>query len=212
MLILLIISVIIQLKQPRKKFLIRRWMVCRPAPACLRVCVLTPLSFCSREDFEPSLLHPGLEPPHYELCALRRAASADLADAAPAEDFDQFHKLRRSSSRCIRDHHCGSQQGSAHGSVHGSRSNLSTREAGVDADGGGPLGRQSPGPPRHTAPPARRSVVVMKHSCSQDGAEEEEEEEELTMDEGVLRHQQHHLYHGSSGHQHTVHRTLSNDF
>eukprot|EP00066_Takifugu_rubripes_P009487 XP_003976487.1 PREDICTED: neuropilin and tolloid-like protein 1 [Takifugu rubripes] len=145
-LILLIISVIIQLKQPRKKYIIRR------------------------EDFDPALLHSGVEPPHYELCALRRAPSGDLADAALAEDFEKFHKLRRSSSRCIRDHHCGSQQGSVHGSIHGSRSNLSMRDATIPADGGAAvaLSQQSPRLPQHTAPAGRRSVVVMKHSYSQD--------------------------------------------
>ncbi|MEQ2172091.1 hypothetical protein GOODEAATRI_017454, partial [Goodea atripinnis] len=95
--ILLIISVIIQIKQPRKKYVIRR------------------------DDFDPALLHPGFEPPHYELCTLRRAPSGDLTDAALADDFEKFHKLRRSESKCIRDHHCGSQQGSLHGSIHGSR-------------------------------------------------------------------------------------------
>ncbi|TWW73965.1 Neuropilin and tolloid-like protein 1 [Takifugu flavidus] len=131
-LVLLIISVIIQLKQPRKKYIIRR------------------------EDFDPALLHSGVEPPHYELCALRRAPSGDLADAALAEDFEKFHKLRRSSSRCIRDHHCGSQQGSVHGSIHGSRSNLSMRDATIPADGGAAvaLSQQSPRLPQHTAPRA----------------------------------------------------------
>ncbi|XP_029687474.1 neuropilin and tolloid-like protein 1 isoform X1 [Takifugu rubripes] len=195
-LILLIISVIIQLKQPRKKYIIRR------------------------EDFDPALLHSGVEPPHYELCALRRAPSGDLADAALAEDFEKFHKLRRSSSRCIRDHHCGSQQGSVHGSIHGSRSNLSMRDATIPADGGAAvaLSQQSPRLPQHTAPAGRRSVVVMKHSYSQDGtgrsrAEEEEEEEELVMDQGHSTNMHHHHYHhGSWGHDHAVHRTLSNDF
>lgn len=177
-----------------------------------------------REDFDPALLHPGVEPPHYELCTLRRAPSGDLADAALDEDFDKFHKLHRSSSKCIRDHHCGSQQGSVHGSLHGSRSNLSLRDAAIPADGGalvppGPLSQQSPRLSQHVAPAGRRSVVVMKHSCSQDGAEryraeeEEDEEEELMMDEGstISRHH-HHFHHYSSGHEHAVHRTLSNDF
>lgn len=179
------------------------------------------LSFPSghREDFDPSLLHSGVEPPHYELCTLRRAPSGDLADAALAEDFEKFHKLRRSSSKCIRDHHCGSQQGSVHGSIHGSRSNLSMRDATIPADGGAAvtLSQQSPRLPHHTAPAGRRSVVVMKHSYSQDGTEryraEEEEEEELMMDEGNSMSLHHHyIHHGSSGHDHTVHRTLSNDF
>lgn len=143
-----------------------------------------------------------MEPPHYELCALRHAPSPNLADAALAEDFEKFHKLRRSSSKCIREHHCGSQQGSIHDSVHGSRSSLSGRDTTSAADGGALL------------PPAgRRSVVVMKHSCSQDGsdryrAEEEEEEEGNT----ISMHHHHHFLHGPSGQEHPVHRSLSNDF
>lgn len=170
-----------------------------------------------REDFDPAFLHSGAEPPHYELCALRRAPSGDLADAALAEDFEKFHKLRRSSSKCIRDHHCGSQQGSVHGSIHGSRSNLSMRDATIPADGAAAvtLSQQSPRLSQHTAPAGRRSVVVMKHSYSQDGTERygAEEEDELVMDEGngISMHR-YHVHHGSSGHDHAVHRTLSNDF
>lgn len=171
-----------------------------------------------REDFDPALLHPGVEPPHYELCALRRAPSVDLADAAMAEDFEKFHKLRRSSSKCIRDHHCGSQHGSVHGSVHGSihgsRSNLSMRDATIPADGGAlappvVLGQQSPRPSHHSGAAGRRSVVVMKHSYSQDGADRyrAQEDEDLMEDEGNTFSTHPHLHH-----EHTVHRTLSNDF
>lgn len=200
--ILLIISVIIQVKQPRKKYIIRR------------------------DDFDPALLHPGFEPPHYELCTLRRAPSGDLTDAALAEDFEKFHKLRRSSSKCIRDHHCGSFQGSVHGSVHGSRSNLSMRDATIAADGGAlvpPLppvmvSQQSPRLSHHTTPAGRRSILVMKHSYSQDGAEgyRAEEEDDLMTDDGptTSQHHMHHhqIHHGTPGLDHAVHRTLSNDF
>uniref|UniRef100_A0A3Q4N3P3 Neuropilin (NRP) and tolloid (TLL)-like 1 n=1 Tax=Neolamprologus brichardi TaxID=32507 RepID=A0A3Q4N3P3_NEOBR len=152
--ILLIISVIIQVKQPRKKYIIRR------------------------DDFDPALLHPGFEPPHYELCTLRRAPSGELTDPALAEDFDKFHKLRRSESKCIRDHHCGSHQGS----VHGSRSNLSVRDATIVPDGGALV------PQLH-----RRNIVVMKHSYSQDaaGGYRAEEEEDLMMDDGPTTSQHH---------------------
>ncbi|KAA8586689.1 hypothetical protein FQN60_016381 [Etheostoma spectabile] len=203
--ILLIISVIIQVKQPRKKYIIRR------------------------DDFDPALLHPGFEPPHYELCTLRRTPSGELTDAALAEDFENFHKLRRSSSKCIRDHHCGSFHGSMHGSVHGSRSNLSMRDATISADGGAlvpppmsppMMGLQSSRLSHHTTPAGRRSMMVMKHSYSQDGAEgygeEEDEEDDLMMDDGptTSQHHMHHhqIHHGTSGLDHTVHRTLSNDF
>ncbi|XP_026006740.1 neuropilin and tolloid-like protein 1 [Astatotilapia calliptera] len=196
--ILLIISVIIQVKQPRKKYIIRR------------------------DDFDPALLDPGFEPPHYELCTLRRAPSGELTDPALAEDFDKFHKLRRSESKCIRDHHCGSHQGS----VHGSRSNLSVRDATIVPDGGAlvpqlqpvMVNQQSPRLSHHNTPTSRRNIVVMKHSYSQDaaGGYRAEEEEDLMMDDGPTT-SQHHMYHhpihhGPSGLDHTVHRTLSNDF
>ncbi|XP_034054984.1 neuropilin and tolloid-like protein 1 isoform X2 [Gymnodraco acuticeps] len=181
----------------------------------------------SRDDFDPALLHPGFEPPHYELCTLRRTPSGDLNDAAMAEDYEKFHKLRRSSSKCIRDHHCGSFPGSMHGSVHGSRSNLSMRDATIVADGGGlvppPLppgmgSQQSPHLSQHTTPAGHRSILMMKHSYSQDGAEgyRAEEDEDFMMDDGPTTSQQrmyhHHMHHGTSGQDHTVHRTLSNDF
>ncbi|XP_063742396.1 neuropilin and tolloid-like protein 1 isoform X2 [Eleginops maclovinus] len=202
-LILLIISVIIQVKQPRKKYIIRR------------------------DDFDPALLHPGFEPPHYELCTLRRTPSGDLNDADMTEDYEKFHKLRRSSSKCIRDHHCGSFPGSMHGSVHDSRSNLSMRDATIAADGGGlvppPLppgmvSQQSPHLSHHTTPGGHRSILVMKHSYSQDAAEgyRAEEDEDLMMEDGPTTSQQrmyhHQMHHGSSGLEHAVHRTLSNDF
>lgn len=191
---------------------------------CVFLCVLLFPLLTLRDDFDPALLHPGFEPPHYELCTLRRSPSGDLADAAMAEDFEKFHKLRRSSSKCIRDHHCGSQHGSAHGSVHGSRSNLSMREAGGVGDGGAlapplpPVNQQSPRLSHHTTPTGRRSILVMKHSYSQDGGERyrQEEDDDLMMDDGptTSQHHMHHhqMHHGMMGLDHTVHRTLSNDF
>ncbi|KAG9347920.1 hypothetical protein JZ751_003937, partial [Albula glossodonta] len=126
----------VQIKQPRKKYIIRR------------------------EDFDPTMFQEVFEPPHYELCTLRSAAaSADLVDLA--DDFENYHKLRRSSSRCIHDHHCGSQISS----LKGSRSNLSTRDATILTD-------IQPQPVRPLIPPTnRRSILVMKHSYSQDAAD-----------------------------------------
>lgn len=178
-----------------------------------------------RDDFDPALLHPGFEPPHYELCTLRRDPSSDLTDTALAEDFERFHKLHRSSSKCIRDHHCGSHQGSMHDSVHGSRSSLSIRDASVPAEGG-PLvpplppvmvGQQSPHLSHHTTPSGQRSILVMKHSYSQDGAVGcRSEEKDLMVDDGptTSQHHMHHHqgHHGISGLEHAVHLTLSNDF
>uniref|UniRef100_A0A3Q2DT50 Neuropilin (NRP) and tolloid (TLL)-like 1 n=2 Tax=Cyprinodon variegatus TaxID=28743 RepID=A0A3Q2DT50_CYPVA len=201
--ILLIISVIIQIKQPRKKYVIRR------------------------DEFDPALLQPSFEPPHYELCTIRRAPSGDLTDAALADDFEKFHKLRRSESKCIRDHHCGSHHGSIHGSIHGSRSNLSLRDATIAPDGGPTIPpmspmmvkQMSPHLSHHNTPAGRRSILVMKHSYSQDAAEAyraEDDEDDLMMDVGptTSQHHMHHhqIHHGSSGLDHVFHRALSNDF
>ncbi|XP_077471816.1 neuropilin and tolloid-like protein 1 isoform X2 [Stigmatopora argus] len=200
--ILLIISVIIQIKQPRKKYIIRR------------------------DDFDPALLQSGLEPPHYELCTLRHVPSGDLTDAAMGDEFDKSHKLRRSSSKCIRDHHCGSQQGSMHDIVQGSRGNLNMREASIDHDSGalvpqlpaGIVSQQSPRFSHHMTPVGQRNIFVMKHSYSQDEADgyREDDIDDLMMDAGptTSRRHGHHqqFHHGLPGLDHTVHRTLSNDF
>lgn len=110
-----------------------------------------------------------------------------------------------------------------HGSVHGSRSNLSMRDATISADGGAlvppvMVSQQSPRLSHHTTPAGRRSILVMKHSYSQDGAEgyRGEEDDDLMVDDGptTSQHHMHHhqIHHGTSGHDHTFHRTLSNDF
>lgn len=71
------------------------------------------------------------DPPHYELFSLRdKEISSDLADLS--EELDSFHKLRRSStmSRCVHEHHCGSQASvaTAGGSMKHSRTTLSSME------------------------------------------------------------------------------------
>ncbi|XP_053741478.1 neuropilin and tolloid-like protein 2 isoform X2 [Synchiropus splendidus] len=86
-LLLLIVSVLVQLKQPRKKVLVRK----------------------------SKLLHQGdlqevFDPPHYELLTLRdKEMSRDMGDLS--EELQSLQALRRSSSgsRCIHEHHCGSQ-------------------------------------------------------------------------------------------------------
>ncbi|CAL9697931.1 unnamed protein product [Knipowitschia caucasica] len=175
-LILLIVSVIVQIKQPRKKYILRR------------------------EDFDPTLFQEVFEPPHYELCTLRSttsaaAASADLVDLA--EDFENYHALRRASSRCVHDHHCGSSNpGSAHFSQlslsgRGSRGNLSTREATLLTDL-----PQAPMSVRPLLPSAgnRRSILVMKHSYSQEAADngcdlDDDMEEVPTTSHRLSRHE-----------------------
>ncbi|XP_076152014.1 neuropilin and tolloid-like protein 1 [Alosa pseudoharengus] len=175
--ILLIVSGIIQMKQPRKKYIVRR------------------------DDFDPNLFHEAFEPPHYELCTLRRDNSAEM-DELPQD----FQKLRRSSSKCIRDHHCGSHASSAHGS----RTDLSLREAAAaaaaHADSQAMLPHLPLHPPLHhtiTTPSGRRSILVMKHSYSHDGAEECDPEDD-ELDEGPS--------HGRARLERAVHRSVSNDF
>ncbi|XP_025958523.1 neuropilin and tolloid-like protein 1 [Dromaius novaehollandiae] len=154
--ILIVVSVIVQIKQPRKKFVQRK------------------------TDFDQTVFQEVFEPPHYELCTLRGTGpTADLADVA--DDFENYHKLRRSSSKCIHDHHCGSQLSS----TKGSRSNLSTRDASV-------LTEIQPQPVKPLIQPMnRRNILVMKHSYSQDAAdacEIDEIEEVPTTSHRLSRH------------------------
>lgn len=154
--ILIIISVIVQIKQPRKKYVQRK------------------------SDFDQTVFQEVFEPPHYELCTLRgTAATADFADVA--DDFENYHKLRRSSSKCVHDHHCGSQVSS----TKGSRSNLSTRDASV-------LTEMPPQPIKPLIPPmSRRNILVMKHNYSQDAADAcdiDEIEEVPTTSHRLSRH------------------------
>ncbi|NXQ33046.1 NETO1 protein, partial [Alaudala cheleensis] len=154
--ILIVISIVVQIKQPRKKFVQRK------------------------TDFDQTVFQEVFEPPHYELCTLRgTGTTADLADVA--DDFENYHKLRRSSSKCIHDHHCGSQVSS----IKGSRSNLSTRDASV-------LTEIQPQPVKPLVQPMnRRNILVMKHSYSQDAAdacEIDEIEEVPTTSHRLSRH------------------------
>uniref|UniRef100_A0A8C9L7F5 Neuropilin and tolloid like 2 n=1 Tax=Pavo cristatus TaxID=9049 RepID=A0A8C9L7F5_PAVCR len=100
-LVLLIISILVQIKQPRKKV-----MACKTA-------------------FNKTGFQEVFDPPHYELFSLRdKEISADLADLS--EELENYQKMRRSStaSRCIHDHHCGSQASN----IKQSRTNLSSME------------------------------------------------------------------------------------
>ena len=102
-LVLLIISILVQMKQPRKKVVARR-------PAV----------------FNKAGFQEVFDPPHYELFSLRdKELSSDLAELS--EELESFHKLRRSStvSRCVHEHHCGAQVPS---SAKQSRSTLSSME------------------------------------------------------------------------------------
>ncbi|XP_010771380.1 neuropilin and tolloid-like protein 2, partial [Notothenia coriiceps] len=105
-LVLLIISILVQMKQPRKKVVARRPGV-----------------------FNKAGFQEVFDPPHYELFSLRdKEISSDMADLS--EELDNFHKLRRSStmSRCVHEHHCGSMATGGGGSMKHSRTTLSSME------------------------------------------------------------------------------------
>lgn len=85
-LLLFIVSILVQVKQPRKKVLVRKNM------------------------FQRGEFQEVFDPPHYELFALRdKATSGDLG--VLSDELQSLQALRRSSSgsRCIHEHHCGSQ-------------------------------------------------------------------------------------------------------
>uniref|UniRef100_A0A3Q3BYY4 Neuropilin and tolloid-like protein 2 n=1 Tax=Haplochromis burtoni TaxID=8153 RepID=A0A3Q3BYY4_HAPBU len=86
-LLLLIVSILVQVKQPRKKVLVRK------------------NNLFPRADFQEVF-----DPPHYELFNLRdkEISSRDLGELS--EELQSLQALRRSSSgsRCIHEHHCGS--------------------------------------------------------------------------------------------------------
>ncbi|CAL8323422.1 neuropilin and tolloid-like protein 2 [Gadus morhua] len=87
-LLLLVISILVQVKQPRKKVLLRK------------------NNLFNRPEF-----HEVFDPPHYELFTLRdKDTSGDLGELS--EEMQSLNALRRSSSernRCVHEHHCGSQ-------------------------------------------------------------------------------------------------------
>ncbi|XP_052399122.1 neuropilin and tolloid-like protein 1 isoform X1 [Carassius gibelio] len=162
-LILLVISVIVQIKQPRKKYILRR------------------------EDYDPTMFQEVFqEPPHYELCTLRSGAatSADLAELA--EDFESYHKLRCASSRCVHEHHCGSSQLSSN---KGSRTNLSAREATAAILTDLPPQPMRTLPPQTN----RRNILVMRHTYSQEAADacdlDDDLEEVPTTSHRLSRHE-----------------------
>lgn len=84
-LVLFVVSILVQVKQPRKKVLVRKNMF-------------------QKGDFQEVF-----DPPHYELFSLRdKDAPADLG--VLSEELQSLQALRRSSSgsRCVHEHHCGS--------------------------------------------------------------------------------------------------------
>ncbi|XP_077568227.1 neuropilin and tolloid-like protein 2 isoform X3 [Stigmatopora nigra] len=88
-LLLLVISILVQIKQPRKKQVLVR----------------------KNHLFQRDNFRSVLEPPHYELLTLReKKLSGELGGLS--EELESLHALRRSSSfgsRCVHEHHCGSR-------------------------------------------------------------------------------------------------------
>uniref|UniRef100_A0A3B3Y743 CUB domain-containing protein n=1 Tax=Poecilia mexicana TaxID=48701 RepID=A0A3B3Y743_9TELE len=84
--LLLIFSIMVQVKQPRKKVVIRK-----------------------KKLFQHPHLQKMFDPQHYELFSIRDKISGDLRDLS--EELLSLQALRRSSSgsRCVHEHHCGSQ-------------------------------------------------------------------------------------------------------
>ncbi|XP_029952951.1 neuropilin and tolloid-like protein 2 isoform X1 [Salarias fasciatus] len=86
-LLLLIVSILVQVKQPRKKVLVRK-----------------------NNPFQRAEFQEVFDPPQYELFTLRdKEMSGDLGELS--EELQSLQVLRRSSSgsRCVHEHHCGSQ-------------------------------------------------------------------------------------------------------
>ncbi|XP_014325359.1 neuropilin and tolloid-like protein 2 isoform X1 [Xiphophorus maculatus] len=85
--LLLIFSIMVQVKQPRKKVVIRK-----------------------KKLFQHPHLQKMFDPQHYELFSIRdKEMSGDLRNLS--EELLSLQALRRSSSgsRCVHEHHCGSQ-------------------------------------------------------------------------------------------------------
>ncbi|CAL1592171.1 unnamed protein product [Knipowitschia caucasica] len=85
-LLLFVVSLFLQVKQPRKKVLVRK------------------------NTFQKGEFQEAFDPPHYELFSLRdKDGTADIG--VLSEELQSLQALRRSSvsSRCIHEHHCGSQ-------------------------------------------------------------------------------------------------------
>ncbi|MEQ2312332.1 hypothetical protein AMECASPLE_029837 [Ameca splendens] len=85
--LLLIFSIMVQVKQPRKKVVIRK-----------------------KKLFQHPHLQKMFDPQHYELFSIRdKEMSGDLRDLS--EELLSLQALRRSSSgsRCVHEHHCGSE-------------------------------------------------------------------------------------------------------
>ncbi|XP_054898104.1 neuropilin and tolloid-like protein 2 isoform X2 [Poeciliopsis prolifica] len=85
--LLLIFSIMVQVKQPRKKVVIRK-----------------------KKLFQHPHLQKMFDPQHYELFSIRdKEMPGDLRNLS--EELLSLQTLRRSSSgsRCVREHHCGSQ-------------------------------------------------------------------------------------------------------
>lgn len=96
--------------------------------------------------------------------------------------FENYHKLRRSSSKCIHDYHCGSQLSSAK-----RQPQQPQHERCFCLDRDAPTARQTLIPPMN-----RRNILVMKHNYSQEAADAcdiDEIEEVPTTSHRLSRHE-----------------------
>uniref|UniRef100_A0A665UUY8 Neuropilin (NRP) and tolloid (TLL)-like 2b n=1 Tax=Echeneis naucrates TaxID=173247 RepID=A0A665UUY8_ECHNA len=97
-LLLLIVSILVQVKQPRKKVIVN----------FLRAFIYLILKVLVRKNnlFQQGDFQEVFDPPHYELFTLR-----DKVSPITVINYYLNMALRRSSSgsRCIHEHHCGSQ-------------------------------------------------------------------------------------------------------
>ncbi|XP_076841001.1 neuropilin and tolloid-like protein 1 isoform X2 [Brachyhypopomus gauderio] len=153
--LLLTVSILIQVKQPRKKYILRR------------------------DHFDAALLHESFEPPHYELCTLRSGAwaEAEVPPETPPETPPEVPPERvllqqHTCSRCVHGHHCGSRASS----IRGSRIDMSLHDATtIFTEMQTPPTSVPPPPPSVPPPPPPLlhygGIVVMKHCYSQDDAE-----------------------------------------
>uniref|UniRef100_A0A8C5N9Z3 Neuropilin and tolloid-like protein 2 n=1 Tax=Gouania willdenowi TaxID=441366 RepID=A0A8C5N9Z3_GOUWI len=197
-LLLLIISILVQVKQPRKKVLVRK-----------------------NNLFHRAHLQEVFDPPHYELFTLRdKEASGDLGELS--QELQSLQALRRlsSGSRCVHEHHCGSQA-----SINSIKVSLGSHTLGSGSMELPPLGADFQG----SLPPFRdfnsslrkKSWPSIKPGRTQDHysvggrmlgrqdrvmEEDEDEEEDARYDVYVRRAA------SRRGHEMAQHRSLSMDF
>nr|XP_061812433.1 neuropilin and tolloid-like protein 2 [Nerophis lumbriciformis] len=148
--LLLVISILVQIKQPRKKVLVRK-----------------------NNSFQRDNFHAAFEPPHYELLTLReKKLSGELGELS--EELQSLQALRRSSSsgsRCVHEHHCGSQASlnSIKGALGVCRGSSEPTPIRGDLQRGVPSLRDSAGSLRKKSWPSVKAAVALRdRECLQE--------------------------------------------